>query len=80
MILRTDHVAGAAAIAAGIAVWAVSGDLPVGRLSMPGAGMMPKLICCLMVFFGGSCSCVRGGRQRRRSRRSNGAICATPCR
>jgi hypothetical protein len=52
MILRTDHVAGGAAIAAGIFVWAISGDLPVGRLSMPGAGMLPKLVCILMMFFG----------------------------
>ncbi|HEY2135683.1 MAG TPA: tripartite tricarboxylate transporter TctB family protein [Xanthobacteraceae bacterium] len=52
MTLRTDHVAGGLAIAAGIAVWAISGDLPVGRLAMPGAGMLPKLLCVLMVFFG----------------------------
>jgi len=52
MILRTDHVAGGVAIAAGLLVWAISGDLPVGRLSMPGAGMLPKLVCGLMIFFG----------------------------
>jgi hypothetical protein len=52
MRLRTDHVAGAVAIAAGLIVWAISGDLPTGRLSMPGAGMMPKLLCALMILFG----------------------------
>jgi hypothetical protein len=31
---------------------ALSGDLPVGTLSFPGAGMMPKLLACLLVAFG----------------------------
>ncbi|HVG50254.1 MAG TPA: tripartite tricarboxylate transporter TctB family protein [Xanthobacteraceae bacterium] len=49
--LRTDHVAGAAAIVLGVAVLIVSGDLPIGNLSFPGAGMLPKLLCgCLIVF------------------------------
>jgi hypothetical protein len=52
MILRTDHVAGGVAIAAGLLVWAASGDLPFGRLSMPGAGMLPKLCCSLMILLG----------------------------
>ena len=52
MTLRADHVAGGAAIVTAIAVLAVSGDLPVGTLSFPGAGMMPKLICALMILFG----------------------------
>jgi hypothetical protein len=52
MILRADHVAGGIAIAAAVAVLAVSGDLPVGTLAFPGAGMMPKLICVLMILFG----------------------------
>jgi hypothetical protein len=52
MILRADHVAGGIAIAAGLAVLAVSGDLPVGTLAFPGAGMMPKLVCALMIVFG----------------------------
>jgi Tripartite tricarboxylate transporter TctB family len=50
--VRIDHVAGAAAIAAGLAVLAVSGDLPFGTLAFPGAGMMPKLVCALMILFG----------------------------
>ena len=31
---------------------ALSGDLPVGTLSFPGAGMMPKLMAGLMILFG----------------------------
>jgi Tripartite tricarboxylate transporter TctB family len=52
MTLRADHVAGGAAIATAVAVLAVSGDLPFGTLTFPGAGMMPKLICALMILFG----------------------------
>ncbi len=52
MTLRVDHVAGALAIAAAIAVIAASGDLPVGTVAFPGAGMMPTLICALMILFG----------------------------
>ena len=35
MILRADHVAGGMAIAAALAVLAVSGDLPSARLPFP---------------------------------------------
>jgi len=52
MILRADHVAGGIAIAAALAVLAVSGDLPLGTLAFPGAGMLPKLVCVLMILFG----------------------------
>jgi hypothetical protein len=52
MILRSDHVAGAAFAAFGLLVIALSGDLPFGRLSMPGAGFMPKLVAALMILFG----------------------------
>ncbi len=52
MTLRIDHVAGAAAIAAALAILSVSGDLPFGTLAFPGAGMMPKLVCGLMILFG----------------------------
>ena len=52
MIVRTDHVAGAAAIILGLLVLALSGDLPLGSLSFPGAGMWPKLICVLMIVLG----------------------------
>ena len=52
MILRSDHVAGGAFIAAGALVLAVSGDLPFGTLASPGAGMLPKLRLGLMIAFG----------------------------
>ena len=52
MIIRTDHVAGSVFVALGIVVLALSGDLPVGTLSFPGAGMMPKLVAGLMIVFG----------------------------
>ena len=52
MTLRTDHVAGVAAIIIGLVVLALSGDLPLGSLSFPGAGMWPKLICVLMIILG----------------------------
>jgi putative tricarboxylic transport membrane protein len=50
--LRVDHVTGAVAIIAGLLVLALSGDLPLGSLSFPGAGMWPKLICVLMMALG----------------------------
>jgi hypothetical protein len=52
LIIRTDHVAGSVFVALGIVVLALSGDLPVGTLSFPGAGMMPKLVAALMILFG----------------------------
>jgi hypothetical protein len=51
-MLSTDQVAGSVAIAAALAVLAVSGDLPFGTLAFPGAGMMPKLVCGLLIVFG----------------------------
>lgn len=50
--LRSDHVAGAAFVLFGTLVFAMSGDLPFGTLSAPGAGMMPKLVTGLMMAFG----------------------------
>jgi putative tricarboxylic transport membrane protein len=52
MTLRSDHVAGAAFAAFGLLIIAASGDLPFGRLSMPGAGFMPNLVAGLMMLFG----------------------------
>lgn len=52
MNLRSDHVAGVAFIAFGILVISLSGDLPFGRLSMPGAGFMPDLIAALLIVLG----------------------------
>jgi hypothetical protein len=50
--LRTDHVAGGIAVIAGLLLLLLSGDLPFGSLSFPGAGMWPKLICALMIGLG----------------------------
>jgi putative tricarboxylic transport membrane protein len=52
MTLRTDHIAGGAFVVLGLLVLALSGDLPFGTLSFPGAGMMPKLVAALLVVFG----------------------------
>ena len=52
MTLRADQIAGAIFVVFAIAVFALSGDLPVGSLSSPGAGMMPKLVLGLMMAFG----------------------------
>jgi hypothetical protein len=52
LTLRSDHMAGAALAVFGILVLAVSGDLPVGTLAFPGAGMMPKLCAALLIVFG----------------------------
>ncbi|HXF87741.1 MAG TPA: tripartite tricarboxylate transporter TctB family protein [Xanthobacteraceae bacterium] len=51
MKLRADHVAGGAFVAFGILVFAISGDLPFGTISTPGAGMMPKLMTGLLILF-----------------------------
>jgi hypothetical protein len=52
MILRRDHVAGGVFVIGGALVFAMSGELPFGTLSSPGAGMMPKLTLLLMIGFG----------------------------
>jgi hypothetical protein len=52
MTLRADHVAGAAFVAFGGLVIALSGDLPTGQLSMPGSGFLPKIVAVLMMIFG----------------------------
>src|SRR5215204_6102923 len=52
MILRADHIAGGAFVILGLAVFALSGDLPTGQLSMPGSGFMPKLIAALLIILG----------------------------
>ena len=54
MNLRADHVAGAFFVAFGLLVIALSGDLPFGGLSMPGAGFMPLLVAVLIIVFGAS--------------------------
>lgn len=52
MVIRVDHVAGAAFVGFGVLIFALSGDLPNGRLSMPGAGFMPRLIAGLTILLG----------------------------
>ena len=52
MTLRSDHIAGGFFVAFGILVIALSGDLPVGDLSMPGAGFLPKILAFLTIVFG----------------------------
>ncbi|MEN3378353.1 MAG: putative tricarboxylic transport rane protein [Hyphomicrobiales bacterium] len=52
MILRRDHIAGGLFVLAAVAILAVSGDLPIGSMAMPGAGMLPKLVLGLMIAFG----------------------------
>lgn len=52
MTLRADHVAGAGFVAFGALIIALSGDLPVGQLSMPGSGFLPMIIAVLTIIFG----------------------------
>jgi hypothetical protein len=52
MTLRADHVAGAFFIVVGLVVIALSGDLPIGSLSFPGAGFMPNILAALTILFG----------------------------
>jgi hypothetical protein len=52
--LRADHVAGAAFVAFGLLIIAASGDLPMGSLSFPASGFMPKILAGLMIVFGGA--------------------------
>ena len=53
MKLRADHVAGAFFVVIGLLVVALSGDLPYGQLSMPGAGFLPRIVAVLIILFGG---------------------------
>ena len=52
MTLHTDHIVGGTFVALGALVFALSGDLPFGTLSFPGAGMMPKLVAGFLILFG----------------------------
>jgi hypothetical protein len=52
MTLHADHVAGAAFVGFGFLILTLSGDLPFGRLSMPGAGFMPTLLAWLLIGLG----------------------------
>lgn len=52
MVIRADHAAGLILVALGVAVFALSGDLPFGTLSFPGAGFLPKLVAALIIIIG----------------------------
>jgi hypothetical protein len=52
MTLRADHIAGAFFIVVGLVVIALSGDLPFGTLSFPGAGFVPNILAVLTILFG----------------------------
>ncbi len=52
MTLRADHVAGAAFVVFGVLVIALSGDLPMGGLSMPGSGFLPKILAGFTIAVG----------------------------
>jgi hypothetical protein len=49
MNLRADHVAGGVFIAFGLLVFILGWDLPFGRITAPGAGMLPKLLAGLLI-------------------------------
>jgi hypothetical protein len=49
MSLRADYLAGGAFIALGIVVFILGADLPFGRLTAPGAGMLPKFLAGMMM-------------------------------
>ena len=63
MTLRADHAAGAAFIAFGLLVIAISNSLPFGNLSSPGSGFMPMILSVLMMLFGATLM-VRAGESR----------------
>lgn len=50
--IRADYVSGLAFVVFGIAVLALSGDLPMGSLSFPGSGFLPKIVAGLLILFG----------------------------
>jgi len=52
MNIRADYFAGAFFMALGIVVLILGWDLPFGRISAPGAGMLPKLLAAMMIAFG----------------------------
>jgi len=52
MTLRADHIAGAFFIGFGLLIIALSGDLPFGTPSFPGAGFLPNILAVLTILFG----------------------------
>src|ERR1700674_2656333 len=54
MSVRADHVAGLAFVLFGLLVFLHRRDLPIGSLSFPGSGFLPKLLATLLIAFGGT--------------------------
>ena len=52
MIIRADHISGFFFIAFGVAIIALSHDLPIGSLSFPGSGFLPTLVAGLLIVLG----------------------------
>jgi hypothetical protein len=52
MNLRADHIAGAFFIGLGLLILIIGWNLPFGRITAPGAGMLPKLLASMMIVFG----------------------------
>ena len=52
VIIRADHVAGVAFVLFGISIFALSTDLPMGSLSFPGSGFLPRLVAALLIILG----------------------------
>jgi hypothetical protein len=50
--LRADHVSGIAFVLFGLLIFATSTDLPMGSLSFPGSGFLPRLLAGLMIILG----------------------------
>jgi Tripartite tricarboxylate transporter TctB family len=64
MTLRADHAAGIFFILLGVLIFALSGDLPFGTISSPGAGMMPKLMAGVMIAFAAIVFIIGGSSRR----------------
>jgi hypothetical protein len=54
MHIRADHIAGTFFVGVGLTVIVLSGDLPVGQLSMPGAGFLPLIVAALIILLAAS--------------------------
>jgi hypothetical protein len=52
MTIRADIIAGGFFVALGIVVFILGWDLPFGRITAPGAGMLPKVLASMMIAFG----------------------------
>jgi hypothetical protein len=51
MNLRSDTIAGGFFITLGLVVFILGWDLPFGRITAPGAGMLPKFLAGMMIAF-----------------------------